>query len=100
MRDIEIDTYGVVEISGVEVLLDYCADGCFVWVSQWGLEVAFSSKGYFFMPRPDFLWKSMCYFNHGMSGKRLHRLHGANNKDLVLTKGSLGLILGNERRYK
>ena len=42
----------------------------------------------------------MCYFNHGMSGKRLHRLHGANNKDLVLTKGSLGLILGSERRYR
>ena len=65
-----------------------------------GSEVVFSSRGYFFMTRPKNLWKSMCYFNHGMSGKRLHRLHGANNKDLVLTKGSLGLILGSERRYE
>ena len=59
IRNIEIDTYrgcGNIRGSGVVGL-----------VGRWGVlvgipvgsEVAFSSRGYFVMTRPEFLWKSI-----------------------------------------
>ena len=47
IRDIEIDTYRDVEISGAGVLLDYCADGVYWWLSRRVEKEPFPREGIF-----------------------------------------------------
>ena len=61
IRAIEIDTYrGCGNIRGRWVVGLLCRGGVLVGIPV-GSEVVFSSRGYFVMTRPDFLWKSMCF---------------------------------------